>query len=92
MQESGVEDRTSLSSLAARRLAEMLDLGARLVAVELVVASQAIDLRGDLPLGSGAATTHAFLRDRVRFLDSPEAMPLPLEELAATIRASPAPA
>ena len=92
MQESGVEDRTSLSSLAARRLAEMLDLGARLVAVELVVASQAIDLRGDLTLGSGAATTHAFLRERVPFLDSPELMPLPLEELASTIRSSPAPA
>ena len=92
MQESGVEDRTSLSSLAARRLAEMLDLGARLVAVELVVASQAIDLRGDLTLGSGAATTHAFLRERVPFLDSPELMPLPLEELASTIRSGPAPA
>ena len=89
MQESGVEDRTSLSSLAARRLAEMLDLGARLVAVELVVASQAIDLRGDLTLGSGAATTHAFLRERVPFLDSPELMPLPLEELASTIRSRP---
>jgi histidine ammonia-lyase len=92
MQESGVEDRTSLSSLAARRLAEMLDLGARLVAVEFVVASQAIDLRGDLTLGSGAATAHAFLRERVPFLDSPELMPLPLEELASTIRSSPAPA
>ena len=92
MQESGVEDRTSLSSLAARRLAEMLDLGARLGAVELVVASQAIDLRGDLTLGGGAATTHAFLRDRVPFLDSPELMPLPLEVLASTIRSSPAPA
>ena len=33
---------------AARRLAEMLDLGARVVAVELVVAAQAIDLRGDV--------------------------------------------
>ena len=92
MQESGVEDRTALSSLAARRLTEMLDLGARLVAVELVVASQAIDLRGNPTLGSGTATTHAFVRERVAFLDSPELMPLPLEELASTIRSSPAPA
>jgi histidine ammonia-lyase len=92
MQESGVEDRTALSSLGARRLAEMLDLGARLVAVELVIASQAIDLRGDLTLGTGTATTHAFVREHVAFLDSPEAMPLPLEDLAATIRSSLAPA
>jgi histidine ammonia-lyase len=92
MQESGVEDRSSLSSLAARRVAEMLDLGARLIAVELVVAAQAIDLRGDLMLGSGAATTHVFVRQRVPFLDAPELLPLPLEELAATIRSGPAPA
>ncbi len=92
MQESGVEDRTSLSSLAARRLTEMLDLGARLVAVELVVAAQAIDLRGDVTLGGGAATAHAFLRERVPFLDSPQLMPLPLEELASTIRSGLAPA
>ena len=46
MQESGVEDRTSLSSLGGRRLDEMVGLAARLVAIELVVAAQAIDLRG----------------------------------------------
>ncbi len=92
MQESGVEDRTALGSLAARRLAEMLDLGARLVAVELVVAAQAIDLRGGPTLGTGTTTTRAFVRERVAFLDSPELMPLPLEELGSTIRSSPAPA
>ena len=92
MQESGVEDRTSLSSLAARRLAEMLDLGARLVAVELVVAAQAIDLRGELTLGGGAATTHAFLRDRVPFLDSPELMPLRSKNSHRRSGQSPAPA
>jgi len=57
-----------------------------------VVAAQAIDLRGDTTLGSGAATTHAFVRQRVPFLDSPGLMPLPLEEVASTIRSSPAPA
>ena len=92
MQESGVEDRTSLSSLGGRRLDEMLGLAARLVAIELVVAAQAIDLRGDLELGAGAAATHAFVRERVAHLDAPERMPLPLEELASTIRGGPPPA
>ena len=82
MQESGVEDRMSLSSLGGRRLDEMLGLAARLVAIELVVAAQAIDLRGGLELGAGAAATHAFVRERVAYLDAPERMPLPLEELA----------
>ncbi len=35
MQESGVEDRTALTSLGARRVSEMLDLGARVLAIEL---------------------------------------------------------
>jgi histidine ammonia-lyase len=92
MQESGVEDRTALSSLAARRAAEMLDLGARVLAVALTVAAQALELRGEARLGAGAAAAHAFVRARVEFLTTPEQMPLPLEELATTIRTSAPPA
>jgi histidine ammonia-lyase len=54
----GIEDRITLAPLAARRLAQMVELGERLVAIELVVAAQAIDLRG-LPR-LGAATARAF--------------------------------
>ena len=92
MQESGVEDRAALSSLGARRAAELLDLGARVVAIELTVAAQAVDLRDEPQLGVGAATLRAYVRERVPFLESPEQMPLPLEELAASIRSSAAPA
>jgi histidine ammonia-lyase len=92
MQESGVEDRTALSSLAARRAAEMLDLGARVVAVGLTVAAQAVDLRDAVQLGTGAAAVQTVVRARVPFLESPEQMPLPLEELATTIRTSRPPA
>lgn len=92
MQESGVEDRAALSSLAARRAAEMLELGSRVVAVELTVAAQAVDLRGPLALGAGAATVRELVRRHVPFLDAPERMPLPLEALAAEIRSSAPPA
>jgi histidine ammonia-lyase len=92
MQESGVEDRMSLSSLGGRRLDELVGLAARLLAIELVVAAQAIDLRGGLELGAGTAALRAFVRERVAFLDEPERMPLPLEELAATVRTTPPPA
>jgi histidine ammonia-lyase len=92
MQESGVEDRTALSSLGARRLSEMLDLGARILAIELTVAAQAVDLRGPIAVGAGAAAAHGFVRERVPRLESPEQMPLPLEELATAIRSRPAPA
>jgi histidine ammonia-lyase len=92
MQESGVEDRTALSSLGARRLAEMLDLGARVVAIELAVGAQAVDLRGPVELGAGARAAHTFVRERVPYLESPEQMPLPLEDLAVAIRSQRAPA
>jgi histidine ammonia-lyase len=92
LQESGVEDRASLSSLAARRASELLDHGARVIAVELTVAAQAVDLRGLARVGAGAAATHAYVRERVPFLETPEQMPLPLEELATSIRSSPSPA
>lgn len=92
MQESGVEDRAALSSLGARRASELLDLGARVVAVELTVAAQAVDLRAPLALGAGTAALQSYVRERIAFLDAPERMPLPLESLAADIRAGAPPA
>ena len=92
MQESGVEDRMSLSSLAARRLSEQLELGSRVVAIELTVAAQALDLRRSEPIGTGPQAARSLVRERIAFLDSPEQMPLPLEELAAAVRVDPPPA
>ena len=92
MQESGVEDRAALSSLGARRAAEQLDLGARVVAIELTVAAQAVELRGLTALGAGTTALQRYVRERVPFLENPEQMPLPLEELAAAIRATDPPA
>lgn len=60
----GIEDRFTLAPLAARRLAEMVSLGARVAAIELVVAAQGIDLRGRPKLGVGTAPAY----DRVRAL------------------------
>jgi histidine ammonia-lyase len=92
MQESGVEDRAALSSLAARRTSDMLDLGARVVAVELTVAAQAVELRDPARLGDGTAALQSHVRERIPFLESAEQMPLPLETLASAIRTSASPA
>ena len=42
----GIEDRTTMAPLAARRVAEMVELGERIVAIELAVGAQAAELRG----------------------------------------------
>ncbi len=61
----GIEDRATLLPLSARRLAAMVDLGEGVVAIEALVAVQAIDLRGREPLGRGTAAAHALVRDRI---------------------------
>ena len=70
----GIEDRTTMAPLAARRLAEMTDLGAGIVAIELAVAAQAAQLRG-LRLGTWTGRAHAAIRRVVPFLDVGDHVP-----------------
>jgi ribosomal protein S18 acetylase RimI-like enzyme len=68
-QAEGLEDRANMTPLAARRLAELVDLARGLVSIELVVAAQAVELRhGPAPDAIGAGARRAF--DAVRALVS----------------------
>lgn len=82
----GIEDRVSLAPLAARRLAEMVALGERLLAVELVVAAQAIDLRGRPRLGEPLRRAYERVRDAVPFTARGEALPQDLEPVRELVR------
>jgi histidine ammonia-lyase len=81
-QAEGIEDRTTMAPLAARRLSEQLALGRRVLAIELLVSAQACDLRGE-QLGSGTAKAHALVRDRAPFVAAGDPLPElePLVEL-----------
>jgi histidine ammonia-lyase len=85
-QHEGIEDRTTMAPLAARRLAEMVDLGARVAAVDVVIAAQAIDLRGRPELGSGTGHAYALVRERVPFTGAGDAVPADLEPVADLVR------
>jgi histidine ammonia-lyase len=78
----GIEDRTTMAPLAARRLAEMVALGERIVAIELAVGAQATELRG-LRRGRGTEAAVRLVRTVVPFLDVGETVPdiEPLVEL-----------
>jgi histidine ammonia-lyase len=65
----GIEDRMTMAPLAARRLAEMVELARLVVATELVVAAQAVELRGPEPLGRGTRAIMASVRERYPFLE-----------------------
>ena len=82
-QAEGIEDRTTMAPLAARRLAELAELGARVVAIELQLAAQACTLRGHR-LGAGTARIHARVRSVVPFVGEGDRLPElePLVDLA----------
>lgn len=84
-QAEGIEDRTTMAPLAARRLSELVRLGAGIVAIELVIAAQAVDLRGLAPLGQGTAFARAAVRQLVDFQAEGEPIPQDLEPLVALV-------
>jgi histidine ammonia-lyase len=81
----GIEDRATMAPLAARRLAEMTALGERIVAIKLLVACQAIDLRGHR-LGAGTRRAHELVRDRLPFKREADPIPASLEPLRELVR------
>ena len=85
-QAEGIEDRMTMTPLAARRLAEMVELGERIVAVELVVAAQAVDLRQPAALGAGTRRAHDAVRERVSFTGAGEALSPDLEPVRELVR------
>jgi histidine ammonia-lyase len=84
-QAEGIEDRITLAPLAARRLSEQAALGDRLVALALVVACQAIELRGST-LGPFARGAFDAVREYVPFVDAGRRLPDTLEPLIASAR------
>lgn len=82
----GIEDRTSLAPLAARRVAEMVALGTRVVAIELAVAVQAVELRAFAAQGRGTRNAAQIVRQSVPSLASVATVP-DLEPLVAAVRA-----
>ncbi len=86
----GIEDRATMAPLSARRLADMIQLCARVAAIELVVATQAIDLRtmpgrgpGQLGLGTGRA--YRLIRALVPFTHGDGTLPADLEPLVELV-------
>jgi len=75
----GIEDRITLAPLAARRLAEMVGLGERIVAIGLVLAAQAVDLRGRPRLGTATRRAYERVRELVPFCGEDDAIPQDLE-------------
>jgi histidine ammonia-lyase len=86
----GIEDRATMAPLSARRLADMVLLSARVTAIELVVAAQAIDLRHPAPqhwpLGKHTGSAYRMVRALVPFMQGEGTLPADLEPLVDLVR------
>ncbi len=83
----GIEDRMTMAPLGARRTAEMVELGERIVAIELVVAAQGVELRGPPALGAGTRRAFDLVRERVPFSGRGDPLPSDLEPIRDLVRA-----
>jgi histidine ammonia-lyase len=83
----GIEDRTTMAPLSARRLADMAGLAARVVSLELLVAAQAIDLRPASRLGEGTGRALRLVRELADFTARGQAPPAEIEPLVDAVRA-----
>jgi histidine ammonia-lyase len=81
----GVEDDSTAAVQGALRLGEQLDRLALLVAVEMIVAAQAVDLAAPGRLGTGTANAHAAVRETVAGLDDDRAAGPDVDALAAVL-------
>ncbi|OCJ08479.1 hypothetical protein A6U86_27710 [Rhizobium sp. AC27/96] len=72
---NGVMDRASLAALGGRRGLELAQLGTSIVAMELMVAAQAAELRGRTPLGRVTGELFAFARKAIPFAAAGERPP-----------------
>jgi histidine ammonia-lyase len=84
--EESIGDRITMAPLAARRLAEQLDLGARIVAIELICSTQAVDLRKPTRLGALTAAARDQVRERVRFAGADVPYPADPEPVVELVR------
>jgi histidine ammonia-lyase len=82
----GIEDRASHLPLSGRRLAEMVDLGGGVVAIELLVAAQAVDVRGVTPLGRATGAAHALVRASIPEMVAGDPPPTDVEAIRRIIR------
>jgi histidine ammonia-lyase len=83
----GIEDHATHLPLSARRLAEQVELGEAIVALELLVSAQAVDTRGVTPLGRGTAAAYERIRAVVPPLAPGAAPPVDVEPVRELIRA-----
>ena len=81
----GVEDHAAQTPLVVAKCARMIELWRRLIALELMAATQAVDLRGTIELSPGTAQVHQGVRSIVARLQEDRPLGTDAESLYAAL-------
>jgi histidine ammonia-lyase len=84
----GVEDRASHLPLSARRLADLVDAGEAVVAIELLASAQAVDVRAVSPLGRGTAAAYTAVREAVPMMHLGDTPPVDVAPVVELVRSA----
>jgi histidine ammonia-lyase len=79
------EDHVSMSMAAALKAERALALATRVVAIEMLLACQAVDLLAPLTTSPSLAPVHALVRSRVKTLDADRPPSLDIETISKLI-------
>ncbi|MEE8371798.1 MAG: histidine ammonia-lyase [Sphingomonadales bacterium] len=81
------EDHVSMATHGARRLLEMADNAANVIAIELLCAAQGIEFHHGLKTSEGLQQVHAIIRDKVPSLEEDRVLTPDIEAVADLIKA-----
>ena len=85
----GIEDHSTMALGVVERIAEMLERIRYVIAIEMIVAAQALDLRGlgDKQLGAGVRALRRAVRERVPILEHDRPLGPDIDSIAALLAA-----
>ena len=78
---ANIEDHVSMGTIAARQAAEIVGNARSVLAIELMCAAQALDLRKPLTSGVGTNTAHGIIRQFIPFLDKDRVLYKDVEDI-----------
>ena len=84
---AGKEDHVSMGSISARKAQQVVDHVRSVLAIELLVAAQGLDLRGPLQPGVGVRAAHTLVRQSIPTLDGDRTLHLDIEKATELLRA-----
>jgi histidine ammonia-lyase len=85
---AGQEDHNSMGTIAARQCQSVVANYETVVAIELLVAAQALDFRQPLAFGRGTAIAHRTIRERIPHLDADRNVSRDIEAAVELVRSN----